>query len=602
MAALSHKVEIAWTSGYSTPAASRSWTDVTAYVQGEIPLSITRGRQDEYAQIPPSQLTITFDNLDGRFTPDNTSGAYYPNVKMGRPIRVTTTLGGVDYVRFVGYITEWPVVWPNSTDLACDVTVSATSRTARLGRGAELGQQLDIEILADSPSLYWPMGEESGATAAAEMSGNGRARLASGTVPPPDGGPAFGADTLVVFGNQSVAWTDAVLAADLAASLPNVAYNAGEAMFLVDPGVIVAPLTIITLEDSTEPIYMDTSGFILAGGISSSATYNDGAPHHVAFRYSGGTLTLYVDGVSVGSGAATSVTSGSVRVGTGFVGRISNVALWATAPTEARLQAHAEAALTGFSGDTPGSRLTLFAERAGVAATETDFATGTTTIGAIDTTGQTPISLMSKVAETDGGVLYDAKDGTLTFASRDVRYQAPVAFTLDVDLQEVEGDLQPKKDDQFLVNDVTGNGVEGADSVFLENTSSSDEYGFYKRTLDLATPSSDEVLAAAQWALARGIDPPMRFPTVTVDVRNSGTSLAADILTADIGTRFGVDNLPDQAPSATADLFVEGYTETIGFSVHRITFNTSPTDGYSGTNGVFQLDVTPIDSTYVLAL
>lgn len=81
-------VEIALTSGFNTPAASRAWTDVTAYVEGDESIDITYGRQDQFSAVDPNQCSLTLDNSDGRFTPANTSGAYYPNLKLGRPLRV----------------------------------------------------------------------------------------------------------------------------------------------------------------------------------------------------------------------------------------------------------------------------------------------------------------------------------------------------------------------------------------------------------------------------------------------------------------------------------------------------------------------------------
>lgn len=51
-------------------------------------IQITRGRTDEFSQVQPSRLALVLDNADGRFTPDNAAGPYYPNVKKNRRIRV----------------------------------------------------------------------------------------------------------------------------------------------------------------------------------------------------------------------------------------------------------------------------------------------------------------------------------------------------------------------------------------------------------------------------------------------------------------------------------------------------------------------------------
>ena len=80
-------VEIAFTSGWSTLAASRSWTDVSAYVELAEGITITGGRGDERSTADANQLTLTFDNRDGRFTSGLATGPYHP-LLIGRPIRV----------------------------------------------------------------------------------------------------------------------------------------------------------------------------------------------------------------------------------------------------------------------------------------------------------------------------------------------------------------------------------------------------------------------------------------------------------------------------------------------------------------------------------
>src|SRR4051812_6404867 len=82
------QVEVAFTSGYKTAMADRVYTDISPYVRRRDQLRITHGRADEEGQVPPDELSLVLENLDGRFTPGNTGGAYSPNVKLWRPIRV----------------------------------------------------------------------------------------------------------------------------------------------------------------------------------------------------------------------------------------------------------------------------------------------------------------------------------------------------------------------------------------------------------------------------------------------------------------------------------------------------------------------------------
>ncbi|MFI8294432.1 LamG-like jellyroll fold domain-containing protein [Streptomyces nigra] len=80
-------VEIAF--GATLTSSGPVFTDVSQYVDLVTGISISRGAQDELAEIQPGSCTIPLDNSDGRFTPGRASSPYYPNVKKGVPIRVS---------------------------------------------------------------------------------------------------------------------------------------------------------------------------------------------------------------------------------------------------------------------------------------------------------------------------------------------------------------------------------------------------------------------------------------------------------------------------------------------------------------------------------
>jgi hypothetical protein len=141
------KVEIAFDSGFSTLEGARTWTDVSADVSGTDGLSIGYGRTDQQPSADPNQLTLTLKNNTGKFTPGNASSPYYPNVKKGKPIRVSVTYAA-SFVRFTGYVNEWPVVWPDGSDRASQVTITAVSRRARLGQTAPLTSAIRAAYLA----------------------------------------------------------------------------------------------------------------------------------------------------------------------------------------------------------------------------------------------------------------------------------------------------------------------------------------------------------------------------------------------------------------------------------------------------------------------
>jgi len=82
-------------------------TDITAYVWRFGSLRISgRGRQRDLGAAGPARLTLTMTNADGRFSPKNTGGAYYPNFHPYKGIRVRATYNAVTYDLFKGIITS----------------------------------------------------------------------------------------------------------------------------------------------------------------------------------------------------------------------------------------------------------------------------------------------------------------------------------------------------------------------------------------------------------------------------------------------------------------------------------------------------------------
>src|SRR5690606_38447926 len=73
---------------------------------------IQRGRSDEASTVQPTSTTFTLANLNGEFTPNHPASPHYPNVRRGTPCRISVAWEGLWYTRFVGFINEWAVSWP----------------------------------------------------------------------------------------------------------------------------------------------------------------------------------------------------------------------------------------------------------------------------------------------------------------------------------------------------------------------------------------------------------------------------------------------------------------------------------------------------------
>ena len=145
-----------------------TWTDVTAYVLAKDGVTFSRGRAEAGQAAAAGQLTISFDNTDGRFTPGTTGGPY-GQVRTRMPIRVSAINSGpysptyfapADYdttdstvTLWLGFITDvdWkleaghPVVSMSASDI-----IAAAART-------KCGPWLTKRVLAKSPNYYWPL-------------------------------------------------------------------------------------------------------------------------------------------------------------------------------------------------------------------------------------------------------------------------------------------------------------------------------------------------------------------------------------------------------------------------------------------------------------
>jgi hypothetical protein len=607
-------VEIAFDSNFATPAASRTWTDVTDYVELHDGIDINFGRQDENATADANQLTLTLDNSDGRFTALRSGSPYYPDVKIGRPIRVKVTPpGGSESVRFVGFIDEWPVEW-DGTDAYAKATVRATSRLSRLGLTAKLKSLIEQEILASSPVRYWTLGDPAGSTTASESSGNGGELLTA--VPP--GIP-------VVFGNATGPATDGLTAAEFSDAPPP---DDGQHLYADIRGagncrgmrcaVRITALTgfsqALVLVSSRQVIVVDSTGAVAAGDTSvggypqvSGANINDGGTHDVGFIWDATTCSLVVDGVVVDTGSSVGFTSGlsSVRVGNSTVGTLAHVAVWddsGTAVTTTDLQEQAAAVLNGFAGDTTNERLLRILAWAGVASAEVDAETGVETMTYQQTTDQSVVDALRDVESTEGGVLFDGADGDVKFHNRSHRYLQTPAATLDMAAQHVESDYAPRLDRSTLVNDVTvENPTNGWVARWID-TASWDEYGISTASETSHADDFDSLHQKAEWAVASYAEPRMRCPSLTVDVlaHQGLTPSAQTLLGVTVGDLLALENAPTQSDTTEPSYFVEGYTETIGPESYFITFNLSPSYPAANTFILDDADRGELDAGMVL--
>jgi len=475
----------------TTPA----WTDITRYVQA---MSWFGGVQKDTDSPEAGGATFVLKNLQRRFEPEYTSGAYYPNIVPGRRFRVTITADGVNYTQGIYYAREWKVEYPDVSLGYSVVTVSCTDGFWRLSQKVaasmtpNTAETYSDVVLNDNPESYFPLSELTG-----------KKMLASaGTEGSYIGGPVYHNATNPVLGDSqpgtlfvsgggkgrsamddkdvykdSGEWTiEAVFnsPAGLTANLASVGFNTG----------ILSSTILLT----SKQITMGTSG------ATSPSNHGTGS-HHVVGVYDGGLLYFYRDGVLVQTGSTTAGVSTNdageyLYVGGsshgGDIGNdttVSHVAFYLQALSPTQVAAHATAALTnGYASQTAGSRIATLAtdplwSTAGIP-------TGTVTVTAAFQHGQAVVDELAAAQSTEapGSLFYFNDAGNPAYESL-LDTWTPAATFGDSGSEIAYSQIDLAYDDDlFNIANVGGEGLNGAQA---QNSQSILDYG--TRGIDLTT-------------------------------------------------------------------------------------------------------------------
>lgn len=602
-------------------------TDITSLLSIKLPVSVTRGRSDEFSDVQPSVMTLTLDI--STTTPPAA-------LVVGAPIRLRATVNGVTTNRFTGTVDSVTVNWPSDSGASSTVTVTGVDLMASLNR-RKLPATLTATIMAAAPSVYWPMHEAEGATSAGDLSGKGGPPLmvaqrgTGGTfsMGSGDGAPtqSLGCATF----ERASATAGPYLTTTLTSALPVAppgTYNWGFLVTFVVASSTVAAQTFVRLRrPDTEPqdgaplldIGCDGSGYLrvssaFKAGVTNSSTIQvcDGLPHHVSvfgvavpgspeifttvWRIDGGVGAHLGGAVSTGGTPWPGVTvvevGGSLSTGANQASAsISDLAYFPiSAPTTATDDI-GKAATTGFTTDRTDQRIGRYLDWLGITARSLE--TGAVTATAHqDTTDLSPVAAMNAVAATERGLVFVDASGQVTFHSRTHRYGTLWTALLDADA--LDESLTFTTDTQSLINKVTASRPFGS-TVTFSDPSSITAYGEYPTEVELLisgqqappTPGSIpavtnsgalEAFAAAAWMVNTNSTPRPRVSTVGVDLLTQTPAIAAQMQALELGSLIGLIGLPSQAPSGALSLFVEGWTETISLGEWTMQLNTSPND------------------------
>lgn len=555
--------------------------DISQYVRLVDGYTISRGRADEYGDVQPSTLTITLENTDGRFTYGSVTYLCF----IDQMIQVSLNAGASLVKRFTGYVQSWPVAFPDGSDQFAVAQITAMDRLSKLAR-QKLKSITEQEILADSPFAYYTLGEAAGATSAGDTSSNGGPALVATYVTP--GTPA----TLPAFGAGGPNAWDGMTAAQFSAlgqvlRREPIVWSGSASTFEVVFTATSAPgftQTLLALGASFLNVLLVSSGkAVFASILASASAITDGQPHHLAATVSGGTLTAYVDGVSLGTTACPEVPS-FIQLGDAslaVVGSVSHLAIYSTALSAARILAHANAIRNGFNTERSDQRIARLAGYAGIIAGAMSLEVGVqAAVPAQATTGSNPGDAIAAVSGSEGGVTFIRGDGNLVMQNRQHR-ALELTPVLSLTAIDVGPDTAPTVDMQKVINyaEVTAAGTGSKQTA--ANAASIAAHGQYPTSLSPLMKTDAEAIDRANWVVTVESAPQPRLPGVKVDLLAQVAAVQQTALTVELSDRLTVTGLPSQTPGGTtATLVVEGWTETWKLDTWEMAFNTSNWETY----------------------
>lgn len=540
--------------------------------------------------------------------------------------------------RFTGDVTEWPTKWGGGPAKYAETNLTAVDRLKRFGDLGEFDTFIAEDILDDSPIAYYPLNDPAGSITAGDASENQQPPAVIYSVGS-GGTVGFGWDhTDGLFDYAVPDWyrdrttglqlIPSVLGTPVTGGYPQGKYLRGtlNAPISSNNGATVAawtrfsgagasafgPIVFFTAADGS---YLGVhrsavSGLMCAifvnmadglGGVPQETTLSGWGPSDYVLQFAAvlsipsagnGLLTFYVNGTPNGTAgpftmahqpAWSQVTIGGRDKTVDGVARvnISHVAAYDYAVSGSAFVGQFYTAVQGRSGsaagDTTTSRLRKLLQfrglYGGVPFTGlTVLGSGAARIGQQEIAGD-PNAAIELVENTEDGVFFIGGDGLGVWQLRNYRYNADPAVTITADQLDPEA-LAYRGDDFGIQNDVTASRPDGS-SVRSVNAVSVNDVGRRKATLQaLSVSDSDLAALAGRQTGAFGVQR-NRLVGVKINLLSDPVQARA-CLTADIGSKIRITELPPQAPRTIENIYAEGWAEIISEEEWTMNFNTSP--------------------------
>jgi len=593
--------------GADPTTASSSWTfyDVTDDVMFRDPVSVSIGRSDEQSQAQPSSCSFTLLNDSGDYTPRRPAGAYYPNMRLGFPVKIVTNTPALgDVTEFAGYVDELAPSWDASQRVPV-VKVSCKGIIHRLQQGNAVVQSaatrgaLD-ESFRGSVAAYWPVTDGANAT----LVGSG---LSGGAPMQVDVGMSF--ETYSGFpGSEPIAEFDA--GSNLHGDVNNaLADTFGDAYFrclLHSAGALTDQVTMMQWRFVGGTIGRAAIKYRTGGGLSFHLYNTSDVEVHTSGAVAFGVdnkafylaLDLTQDGADIDYAFVTAnvgeIEAGVTATVAGFtLGRMTHYDVGANGTMTGWAIGHIGVAndvdwlfdsfdvVNAYALESASARMTRVAQETGVAITtsgSSSMTMGSQPLGTV-------MDAVRDIESTDHGVLFDGYTFGLNYHFRSSRENAQVDLALDIRNGQVMPPFEPLENTRLVVNDVTVRQTAGTQARRVQDEgepyapTGTGGVGYFSTEVSVNTSYGPDLANHAGWLLHQGTFDGDRFPSLELDFVAAPSLLNTWLSSSPIGSRVTVTGLPSQGGS-DPDLFVEGYVLLVSPTHYSASLNLSPATPY----------------------
>lgn len=588
------------------------WTDITQYVMLRDQITISNiGRSDETGTITPSTLTLTLKN-DGRFTPKNSSGAYYPYIARNCPVRLSvnaTSTTGVAYsgFRFFGEVSSWPPGYDVSQrDLYVQITAAGIWRRiaqAQVPIGSCYWRYVNLLTGTNVPAAYWSM-EDGTNTAGFVLSvGTGTNIAATGT-------PSYTADNTSFPGSSAIpGMNGARLAANVssaatptnnvfrfALSVPAQNDSAMSAftsieiakMISTSGGIKMITVSLSNAGQLTINGYTTTAGGAAAftGTITTKVT---GVPVLVSVELTSTTWALRIIKPNAGAvldqvtGSRSQTVAAVTQIQLNEQGRLQDTAIgqagvWYVIPALTT----AASMIGGLVGELAATRFSRLCTESNIAGTVVG--SGGAAMG--PQVSDTLANVLQQIEDTDGGLLSETTSQFgLTYRTlASIQNQGSQA-TIDYSGGSQAGSqlgapLTPTYDDALLKNQWSVTNYDGyvataqlnSGAISIQPPPNGVGQG-YSSSKSINAQNDSQASTIATQLLMLGTVDDVRFPVVTVNFqRRQAGPLFATVPGLDVGDYFQITNMPAFLGGGTSKQIAWGWTERMGGETPSWTF------------------------------